>query len=133
PIRVIVPFPPGTSPDVVARIWAEYLRLETNQVVVIDNRPGASTMIGSKAVAVAPADGYTLLYAVCNTFSINPYIFPSLQYKAEDFVAVNRLLTVPHVMIASPNAPFGSVAELLQYAKANPGKVSYASYGVGSA
>jgi tripartite-type tricarboxylate transporter receptor subunit TctC len=133
PIRLVVPFPPGTSPDVVARMWAEQLRSDSGQTVVVDNKPGASTIIGSQAAAAAPADGYTVLYAVCNTFSINPYIFPQLPYKAEDFVPVSRLLTVPHVMIAPPKAPFSSVAELVQYAKANPGKVSYASYGVGSA
>jgi tripartite-type tricarboxylate transporter receptor subunit TctC len=132
-IRLVVPFPPGTSPDVVARMWAEQLRADTGQTVVVDNKPGASTLIGAQAAAAAPADGYTVLYAVCNTFSINPFIFPQLPYKTEDFVPVSRLLTVPHVMITPPKAPFATVAELVQYAKANPGKVSYASYGVGSA
>jgi len=132
-IRIVVPFPPGASPDVVARIWAEHLRVESGQTVIIDNRPGASTMIGAQAAAAAPGDGYTLLYAVANTFSINPYVFPTLPYKTEDFVPVSRLLAVPHVMITPPNAPFNTVAELVRHAKANPGKVSYASYGVGSA
>jgi tripartite-type tricarboxylate transporter receptor subunit TctC len=132
-IRLVVPFPPGSSPDVAARIWAEYLRQATGQTVLVENKPGASTIIGTQTALAAPADGYTVLYAVCNTFSINPFIFPSLPYKTSDFVAVNRLLTVPHVMITPPKAPFNSVAELIQYAKARPGQVSYASYGVGSA
>ncbi|MDO9361010.1 MAG: tripartite tricarboxylate transporter substrate binding protein [Polaromonas sp.] len=132
-IKVMVPFPPGTSPDVVARMWADSLRQATGQTVIIDNRAGASTMIGTQAALAAPADGYTVLYTVANTFSINPFIFPTVAYKAEDFVPVNKLLTVPHLMIAPPNAPFNTVPELVRYAKANPGVVSYASYGVGSA
>lgn len=132
-IKVVVPFPPGTSPDVVARMWAERLRAATGQTVVIDNRAGASTIIGTQTAAAAPADGYTVLYTVANTFSINPYIFPTPPYKTEDFMPVGKLLTVPHLLIAPPGAPFNTVAELVRHAKANPGAVSYASYGVGSA
>ncbi|MFC7737739.1 Bug family tripartite tricarboxylate transporter substrate binding protein [Roseomonas sp. GCM10028921] len=128
-----MPFPPGTSPDVVARMWVERFRAESGNAIIVDNRPGASTNIGTQVAATAPADGNTILYTVANTFSINPYVFPTLPYRAEDFVPLSRLLTVPHVMITPLGAPYDSVSELIRYAKANPGKVFYASYGVGSA
>ncbi|MBU6270672.1 MAG: tripartite tricarboxylate transporter substrate binding protein [Betaproteobacteria bacterium] len=130
-IRVVVPFPPGTSPDVVARAWAEKLRGALGQPVVIDNRPGAATIIGAQAAASAPADGYTLLYTAQNTVSINPFVYRNLPYKADDFVPITRVAEVPLVMIVPASSPIRSVADLIRAAKDKPGKLNFASYGIG--
>ena len=107
PIRVVVPFAAGISPDVVARLWAERMsKTEERPVVVIENKPGAATIVGAQLVAAAPADGYTLLYAVGNTFSINPYIYDKLPYKLDDFIPVVRLLTVP---LGDEDSPFAGL------------------------
>jgi tripartite-type tricarboxylate transporter receptor subunit TctC len=132
-IRVIVPFPPGTSPDVVARHWSERMSKATGQTVIVDNRPGASTIIGAQTVAAAPADGYTLLYAVANTMSINPYIYKSLPYKVDDFVPVSRILSVPFVLVTAPASPIKSTQDMIRAAKDKPGKMNYASFGTGTA
>jgi len=131
PIRVVVPGPAGLSPDIVARLWGERLGKATGQPVVVDNKPGATTIIGAQAVATAPADGYTLLYTVNNTFSINPYIFAKLPYKLDDFVPVMRVLTVPYIVVVPANSPFRTLNDLLAEAKAKPGTLSYGSYGIG--
>jgi tripartite-type tricarboxylate transporter receptor subunit TctC len=132
PIRVVVPFPAGSSPDVIGRFWGERLQRELGQTVVFDNRPGAASIIGAQAVATAPADGYTLLYTVGNTTSLNPHVYTSLPYKVEDFAPVIRVLSVPYVMMVSANSPYRTAADVAAAAKANPGGVLFASYGVGS-
>ena len=131
PIRVIVPGGAGTSPDVIMRLLGEPMSKALGQPVVIDNKPGASTIIGAQAVATAPGDGYTLLYTVNNTTSINPYIYKSLPYKPEDFVPVIRVLSVPYVVITSAQSPYKTLGDMLAAAKASPGKLNYGSYGVG--
>lgn len=131
PVRVIVPFPPGTSPDVVARAWADKLRVALGQPVVIDNRPGAATIIGAQAAATAPADGYTLLYTAQNTVSINPFVYRNLPYKADDFVPITRVAEVPLLMIVPANSPVRTMADLVRVARESPGKLNFASYGVG--
>jgi tripartite-type tricarboxylate transporter receptor subunit TctC len=131
PIRLVVPFPAGTSPDVQARMWGERFSKSVGQPVVIDNRPGATTIIGTQLVTQAPADGYTLLYTAQNTMAINPYVFKNLPYKVEDFVPVSHMVTVPLVMIVSANSPIKSLADLIQTAKEKPGRLNYASYGIG--
>lgn len=130
-IKVVVPFPAGSSPDVIARLWGEKITGATGQTVVIENRPGASTIIGAQAVATSPADGYTLLYTVNNTTSINPYIYKSLPYKADDFVPVIRLLSVPYVLIVPASAPHKTLADFVGAAMSRPGTLNYASYGIG--
>lgn len=130
-IRVIVPFGAGSSPDVIARFWGERLSRALGQPVIIENKPGASTIIGAQAVATAPADGYTLLYTVNNTTSINPYIYKSLPYKVDDFVPVSRILSVPYVLVVSANSPLKTLPDLIAAAKSRPGELNYASYGVG--
>lgn len=130
-VRIIVPFPAGTSPDVIARLLAERLSSGMGQPVVVENRPGASSIIGAQAVASAPADGHTLLYAVNNTVSINPYVYKTLPYRAEDFVPIVRVLSVPFVLVTSASSPNKTLADLMTAARANPGKMSYASYGIG--
>lgn len=131
PVRVVVPFPAGTSPDVVARAWAERMSQAMGQQFVIDNRPGAATIIGTQAVATAPADGYTLLYTAQNTVSINPFVYKTLPYKADDFVPVSLVAEVPLVLITAANSPVRSLTELIQMAKQAPGKYTFASYGIG--
>lgn len=131
PIHVVLPFPAGTSPDVIVRLWGERLGKATDQSVVVDNKPGATTIIGAQLVATAPADGYTLLYAVNNTLSINPYIYENLPYKADDFVPIVRLVTVPYVLLVPASSPFKTLEDLIKAAKQNPGKLSYGSFGVG--
>ena len=132
PIRVVVPFVAGISPDVVARLWAERMsKAEERPVVVIENKPGAATIVGAQLVASAPADGYTLLYAVGNTFSINPYIYDKLPYKLDDFIPVVRLLTVPLLVLVPADSPFKTIKDLVADAKARPGKLTYGSFGIG--
>ncbi len=131
PIHIVVPFGAGSSPDVIARLLGEPLSRGLGQPVVVENRAGASTIIGALAVATAAADGHTLLYAVNNTVSINPYVYKSLPYKAGDFVPVVRVLSVPYVLVTSPQSPYKTLPELVAAAKANPGKLNYASYGIG--
>ncbi|WP_295540589.1 tripartite tricarboxylate transporter substrate binding protein [uncultured Pseudacidovorax sp.] len=131
PVKLVVPFPPGVSPDVIARLWGEQFTRLTGQPVVVENRPGASTIIGAQAVANAPADGYTLLWTVNNTFSINPYVYKKLPYKAEDFVPVTRILSVPYVLVTSVDSKYRSLQDLVREAKARPDQLSYASAGIG--
>jgi tripartite-type tricarboxylate transporter receptor subunit TctC len=132
PIRVVVPFGAGSSPDVISRLWGERLSKVVGQPVIIDNKPGAATIIGTQAVLSAPSDGYTFLYTVSNTTSINPYIYKSLPYKAEDLMPVIRVLSVPLVMVVSGNSPINTVQDLVRSAKDRPGKMNYPSYGVGT-
>lgn len=132
PLRVIVPFPAGVSPDVVARQWAERLARLGGQPVVVENRPGASSIIATQAAAAAPADGHTLLWTVNNTFSINPYVFRKLPYKADDFTPVTQVLAVPYVLLVAADAPWRTLDDLLRDAKARPGALSYASGGIGT-
>ena len=133
PIRLIVPFPAGVSPDVVARLIGDRLSNAMGQPVVIDNRPGAGGMIGALAAAAAPADGYTLFYSVKASHAIAPNVYRDPKYNPpRDFKAVSQLLLVPHVLTATPKAPYNTMKELVDYAKKNPGKIDFASLGVGS-
>ena len=131
PIQLIVPFSAGGNVDTTARLIGQKLQDRLKQTVVIENRPGASTIIGAQAVATSPADGYTLLYTVNNTTSINPYIYKSLPYKADDFVPVIRLLSVPYVLIVPTSAPHKTLADFVGAAMSRPGTLNYASYGIG--
>lgn len=131
PIRVIVPFPAGSPPDVIARSWAEKMRVALGQPMIVDNRPGAATIIGAQAAVGAPADGYTVMYTAQNTLAINPSVYKSLPYKVSDFVPVSHTVTVPLVLSVAVTSPIKSFSELIQAAKAQPGKLNYASYGIG--
>jgi len=132
PVRLVVPWPPGASPDVTARFIAERLTKDFGQPVIIDNRPGASQIIGTDAVAKAPADGYTLLYTAAPSVSLNPHVFTKLPYKASDLVPVIHVVEVPFVLIVRANSPYKSVDDLVQAAKRAPGKLNYATYGEGT-
>lgn len=134
PVKLVVPYAAGTSPDVVARLVADKLQPLLGQPVVIDNRVGAAGMIGAEAVAHSTADGYTLLLAVTNVMAMNPHVYSSLKYNAlKDFRGVSLLLDVPFVLTAAADKPYtGSFRDLLAEALRRPGAIDYASVGVGS-
>ncbi|MGZ5140871.1 MAG: tripartite tricarboxylate transporter substrate binding protein, partial [Burkholderiales bacterium] len=132
PVRFIVPFAPGGTNDIVARLVGNKLSAQWNQAVVIDNRGGAGGVIGTDAAAKAAPDGYTLLMANIN-FATNPSMMSSLPYDTiKDFAPVSLMATSPTVLVVHPVLPIKSVQELIAYAKANPGKLTYATSGAGS-
>ncbi len=133
PIKLIVPYATGVSPDIIARLVGEKLGQALGQPVIIDNRPGAGGLIGAEAAAASPADGYNLLFTVKGVMAIVPHLYPNAKYNSlRDFKAVTQILIVPHIITATPNAPYNSLKEMVEYAKRNPGKIDYASAGVGS-
>jgi tripartite-type tricarboxylate transporter receptor subunit TctC len=134
PIRIVVPFPAGSGSDVTARVIAKMMSDELGgHPVVVDNKPGAGTFIGAQEVARAPADGHTLLYTIVITHTQNPHLYAKLPYDpVKDFTPLTQVMKSATVLIAPPNAPFNNIPELVAYAKANPGKLSYASYSAGS-
>jgi tripartite-type tricarboxylate transporter receptor subunit TctC len=132
PVRVVVPFPGGGSNDVLCRILGQKLSAAWNQPVTVDNLPGAGGNVGAEAVFHAPNDGYTLLCSPPGPLSINAYLYRALPYDATKFAAITVLALAPNVIAARKDLPANSVQELIAYAKANPGKVSYPSQGNGS-
>jgi tripartite-type tricarboxylate transporter receptor subunit TctC len=133
PIKVIVPHGPGSSPDVVARLLGEQLRQALGQPVIIDNRAGAGGLLGAKAAVTLPADGYNLLFTVKGVMAIVPHLYPNARYTPlKDFKSVVEVLTVPHIITANLKTPYNTLGEMVEYAKRNPGKIDYASTGVGS-
>ena len=133
PIKLIVPYAAGISPDIVARLIGNKLSQALNQPVVIDNRPGAGGMIGAEFAAATPGDGYNLFFTVKGVMAIAPHLYPNAKYNAlKDFKAVSQILLVPHIITATPNAPYNTLKEMVDYAKKNPGKIDFASAGVGS-
>jgi tripartite-type tricarboxylate transporter receptor subunit TctC len=133
PVRWIVGFPPGGGADTVTRIVGQWLSERLGQQVIIENRPGASTNIAAQAVINSPPDGYTLLFYGASTL-INTSMFPNLAFDVRrDIAPVSGLAAFPMMLVANPSVPAKTVAELIAHAKANPGKVTMASYGTGSA
>ena len=132
PIKLIVPYPPGGGTDVVARIVVEPLAGELGQPIIIDNRGGAAGNLGTDLVAKAPADGYTILFTL-SSHTINPRLYEKLPFDVErDFAPISLAAQIPQILVANPSVPIASVKELIAYAKANPGKLNYASVGIGS-
>ena len=132
PIRWVVGFPPGGGADTVSRIMARWLSERLGQPVVIENKPGASTSLSLQAVASAPADGYTVVF-IGALATVNVSLFDNLPYNLlRDIAPVSGLIDFPFVLIVHPSIPAKNVAELVTYAKANPGKISMASFGAGS-
>ncbi|MBV8032720.1 MAG: tripartite tricarboxylate transporter substrate binding protein [Betaproteobacteria bacterium] len=133
PLRLIVPFAPGGSTDIFARLVGERLAAALGQPVLIDNRAGAGGNIGAEAVARAAPDGYTLLMATTGVMAINPFLYRTLSYDpAKDLEPVILIATITNVLIVAPEFPARSVAELLAAARREPGKLSFASSGAGS-
>jgi tripartite-type tricarboxylate transporter receptor subunit TctC len=134
PIRLIVPFSPGGAVDVYARIVAPALSKELGQSIVVDNRPGASGIIGTEAVARAPADGYTLLLGNIATLGINPVIYKKNPFDPlKQLTPISKTVVVNYVLVVNPNkVPARTAADLVSYAKAHPDALSYGSSGTGS-
>jgi tripartite-type tricarboxylate transporter receptor subunit TctC len=134
PIRLVVTFAAGGSSDVLARAVAKSMSEGLKTSVIVDNRPGAGGVIGMEAVARAAPDGYTLLFATIGTNGIGPALYPNRKIDpVKDFAAVGLLQTLTNVLLVNPAVPAKSVSELIAYAKANPGKLNFASAGNGSA
>jgi len=132
PVRIIVPFPPGGSADLLPRIVGEKLAEKFGQPVIVDNRPGAAGNIGATVVFQADPDGYTLLSAPPPPLVINRLLYPKLAFDSTKFVAISVIAAIPNVLLVNPRVPASSVAELIAYAKANPGKLNYSSQGNGT-
>ena len=132
PIRLILPFPAGGAVDIIARIMAENMAKDLGKTIVIENKAGAGGIIATDAVAKSANDGYTLLVTTPN-HTINPALHAKLPYDTEkDLVPISIIAEVPEVLISSPTAPFKTFQEFVAYAKNNPGKLNYASAGVGT-
>src|SRR5437762_5389662 len=131
-VRIIVPFPAGGSADLLPRVVAEKLTERWGQPVIVDNRPGAAGNIGAEAVFRADADGYTLMSSPPPPLVINKLLYPKLAYDPDEFVPISVIGAIPNVLLVHPKVPAASVAELIAYAKANPGKLNYASQGSGT-
>ena len=133
PLKLIVPFPPGGSTDILARALGQKLSEGLSQPVVIDNRPGAGGSIGSDAAAKAAPDGYTIMMGHLGTLAVNAAIYKKLPYDpVKSFAPVSLMAIVPSVLVVNPSLPVTSAAELIAYAKKNPGKLAYGSAGLGS-
>jgi tripartite-type tricarboxylate transporter receptor subunit TctC len=133
PLRIVVPFAPGGSTDIFARLVGERLGAALGQPVVVENRAGAGGNIGAEAVAKSPPDGYTLLMATTGVMAINNALYKSMTYDAaKDFEPVIFIASITNVLIVPPDLPVKNVAELVALAKREPGKLSFASSGAGS-
>lgn len=132
PVRAVVPSVPGGGSDISARIFAAGLSEALNTTFVVDNRGGAGGALGTQIAAMAPADGYTVLMGNIATHGINPAVLKNLPYHPiKDFAPVSLFGTTPNVLVVHPSVPASSLKEFIAYVKANPGKVSYGSSGVG--
>ena len=133
PIRLVVPFAPGGETDMVGRKWADKVSAHLGQTIVVDNRPGAGGAVGTAEVARAQPDGYTLLTGTTTTHVINPLVTSNPTYDPlKDFVPIAILTTVPTSIVVHPSVPAKNLQELVALVKANPGKFSYGSAGMGS-
>ena len=133
PIRFVVPYPAGGPLDTVARLLGQKVGESVKQPVIVDNKPGAGGNIGADAVAKSPPDGYTILMGAVATHAINPTLYAGIPYDAaKDFIPVTQVASTPNVLVVNPSVPAGTVREFIAYAKANPGKLNYASPGPGS-
>jgi tripartite-type tricarboxylate transporter receptor subunit TctC len=128
PVHVVVGFPPGGGNDIIARMVGAKMQESWGQPVVIDNKPGANSIIAAEFVAKSAADGYTLLVNATGGMSVNPVLYAKLPYDSlKDFVPISMVGSFPLVLVVNPSVPASSVAELVAYAKANPGKLNYSA------
>jgi tripartite-type tricarboxylate transporter receptor subunit TctC len=132
PIRMVVPYAPGGNTDALARLVAQGLTRSLGQQVIVDNRPGGNTLIGTELVARAPADGHTIMLTTL-TFTVVPTLYKKLPYDTlRDFTPITLAVTLPNVLVIHPAVPAKTLKEFIAHAKANPGKLSYASTGSGT-
>ncbi|WP_353201754.1 tripartite tricarboxylate transporter substrate binding protein [Polynucleobacter sp.] len=133
PVKIVVPFPPGGTTDILARVLANELTKKWGQSVVVDNKPGASGTIFSEQLTNMPPDGYTLMVTATHHV-INPSLYKNLKYNTRtDFTPISLVAGVPNVLVVNPAFPVNSIQELITFAKANPGKVMFGSSGTGGA
>ncbi|AOZ03543.1 ABC transporter substrate-binding protein [Cupriavidus sp. USMAHM13] len=132
PLHLVVPYPPGGTADVLARLLGQRLSERLGSPVVVDNRAGAGTAIGSKYVAQAAPDGYTLLLGTVSSHAMNPALTPVGYDPVQDFTPITRVASVPFVVLVNPALPVKTMGELVALAKARPGQITYASAGTGT-
>ena len=134
PVKVVIPYPPGSTPDIVGRTLSTRLQEALGQPFVVENRTGAGGNIGAEAVAKSPADGHTLLIGINGPAAINKFLYKGLNYDSDrDLVPVSLLASAPQMLVATPAVPASGFREFVGYARAHPGKLSYGSVGSGSA
>ena len=134
PIRVIVPYPPGGTSDILARSLGDKLGAALGQPIVVENKPGANGNVGADLVAKAPPDGYTLLLADIGALAISPSVYPTLPFDpARDFAPVTLVAYSPHILVVNPSVPVTTTQELVALAKSKPGKLNFAISGLGGA
>lgn len=132
PVRIVVPFQAGSATDLITRQLGVGLGKEYGQSFVVENRPGAAAMIGSEAAARAPGDGYTLLMSGPASMVTNRFLYKKLSYDPDAFEKVAVVAITPNILLSNPSLPFKTLPEMVAYAKANPGKLTYASFGSGT-
>jgi tripartite-type tricarboxylate transporter receptor subunit TctC len=133
PMRLIVPFPSGSGPDANARVFAAGLTAVFGQQILIDNRPGASGIVGTQLAAKSPADGYTLLLATASTFAFVPNLYEKLPFDPDrDFLPVSQIELIPCALVVNPSVPAKTIGELIALAKTKPGQLTFGSSGNGS-
>ena len=134
PVKIVVSFPPGTTPDTVARVVAPKLQEALGHPVIVENRAGAGGNVAADAVAKSPADGYTLVVSTNAALATNKVLYDNLPYDPErDLAAISLLASAPQILVVNPAVPVGTFKEFLQYLRANPAKLSYGTTGSGSA
>jgi tripartite-type tricarboxylate transporter receptor subunit TctC len=132
PIRIIVPFPPGQGADIIGRLLAERLSPVLGQQVIVDNKPGAGSMVGTALAAKSPPDGYTLFIGGTSAMVINPHLFKKIEYKLSDFAPITNVALLPMVICVTPDLPVKTIPELIALAKQKPNMLTYGSSGNGS-
>ena len=132
-IRIVVPYPAGGGIDLISRAIGNQLSQRWGQPVVIENKPGSGTIVAAEGVAKAAPDGYTLMVTTDSTISVNPHLYARLPYDpVKDFAPITQMVLLNQLLLANAAVPANNLKELIAYAKANPGKLNYASYGSGS-
>jgi len=134
PVKVVIPYPPGSTPDIVGRTLSGKLQESLGQPFIVENRTGAGGNIGAEAVAKAPADGHTLLIGINGPAAINKFLYKNLGYDSDrDLLPVSLLATSPQMLVVTPSVRVGSFREFVEHVRVNPGRLSYGSVGSGSA